>query len=71
MQPFCEHCETGQFDAETVIKSVYEKINREIEKNNYKPDFSVNYEFGNCNFSLTSIDLAGSIQFIVAAGYKL
>lgn len=70
MQPFCELCETGNFDTETVLKSIYQKINMEIEKNNYKPDFSVEYQFGECKFLMNSIDLGGSIQFMVTTGYK-
>lgn len=70
MQPLCEYCETEYFDNDTVIKSINEKVQKELEKNDYQLDFSVDYQFGDCNFSIVSINSAGSIVFTVVTGYK-
>ena len=70
MQPLCEYCEKEYFDNDTVIKSINEKVQEELERNNYQLDFSVDYQFGNCNFSIASINSAGSIVFTVVTGYK-
>ena len=75
MQPLCEYCETEYFDNDTVIKSINEKVQEELERNNYQLDFSVDYQFGDCNFYISSINLAGnlagSIVFTVVTGYKV
>ena len=70
MQPFCELCESEDFDTETVIKSIYQKINEEIEKNNHTYNFFADYKFGNCSFSMNSVALDSTILFMVATGYK-
>jgi len=71
MKPLFTYCEKEDFDSEKVIKEIYSKINKEIEKNNYKPDFNVEYKYGDCNFTMSSVDLGSSIQFIVGTGYKM
>ena len=70
MKPLYELYESEKFDSEKAIQEIYAEINKEIEENNYQPDFNMEYKYGDCNFTMSSIDSGGSIKFIVSTGYK-
>ncbi len=69
MLPLCEHCESEEFDIDTVCKEVNTQILEKIKENN-SVNYNVDYKFGMCSLTISAITTGSSTTFIVATGYK-